>query len=70
VATNVFYQERTYAFEVAEVEAASMNDLVLEFLPAGEGWEFYGKVTGHPNFNQRLLGNRQLVTLTYRKYGN
>ncbi len=70
MATNVFYQERTYAFELAEVEAASMNDIVLEFLPVEPGWEFYGQVTGHPNFNTRLFGNKELVLLTYRKYGN
>lgn len=68
--TNVFYQERTYAFEEGVIESMLMNDLIVEFMPAETGWEFYGQGSGHPNLNTRLFGSKELVLLTYRKYGN
>lgn len=66
--TTPFYQERTYAFERSVVDSMPFNDLIVEFHP-GEGWDFFGRATGHPNFNVRLFGSKELVLLTYRKYG-
>jgi hypothetical protein len=68
--TDTFYQERTYAFEVDTVGGTSMNDLIVEFMPVEPGWEFYSQQSGHPNLNVRMFGQKELVVLTYRKYGN
>lgn len=67
--TDVYYQERTYAFDLEVVGSMSQNDLIVEFMPAEPGWEFYSLV-GHPNFNIQRVGNKKLLRITYRKYGN
>ena len=69
--TVPFYEEKTYALDLAQVGNIPLADLISEYQPEEEGWELFGQhptAAGHPNINKRLFGSKELLLLTWRKY--
>ena len=58
------WEERVFVFKKSDVESAELQELIVQNVPAGTGWEFWG----HRAIEETYAGKTKVVKLIYRKF--